>query len=92
MVNVAEIYLQLFYKEGGRYALKHPPPLIHYSTATATRLAIARAFLARFARGRIHGTRVIAFCLPSAIGTRHFIRVHFYQFFKLLSALCAFIL
>ena len=79
---------------------KEPPPstktlfyIIHNRlSATATRLAIARAFLARFARGRIHGTRVIAFCLPSAIGTRHFIRVHFYQFFKLLSALCAFIL
>ena len=58
----------------------------------ATGLAIARAFLARLTGGRIHGTRVVAFCLPATVGANHLIRVYFYQLVKAFSAVFAFVL
>ena len=60
--------------------------------AAATGLAIARAFLARFSRGRIHGTRVVAFRVPSTVGTNHLIRVYLHQLVKAFSAVFAFVL
>ena len=60
--------------------------------AAATGLAVARAFLAGFARGRIHGTRVVAFRLPTTIGTDHLIRVYLHQLVKAFSAVFAFVL
>ena len=92
MVNVAEIYLHLLYKEGGRYALKHPPPLIHYSTTTAARLAISRTFFASFARRWIHSAWIITLRFAATIRANNFVRIYFHQFFKTFLALRAFIL
>lgn len=52
----------------------------------AARFTIPRTFLARFARGGIHDSVVIAFRFSAAIGTNHRIRVRFHQFFKTFAA------
>ena len=62
------------------------------SMTTAARLAISRAFFARFARRGIHCAVIIAFCFASAIGTNDFIRVYFHQLVKTFSAIFAFVL
>jgi hypothetical protein len=67
-------------------------PILIQSLATAASFAISRAFLARLARRGIHFARIIALRFAAAIGTKHFIRVHTYQFFKTLSASFAFVL
>ena len=61
-------------------------------STTAAGFAISTAFFALFSRRRVHGTRVIAFRLPSAIGARHFIRIHFHQFLKAFSTRFTFVL
>lgn len=56
-------------------------------TATATRLAVPRTFLARLPRRGIHSARVITFGFPSAIGTFYLVEITFYKLVELLSAL-----
>ena len=59
---------------------------------TAAGFTIPRAFFRALPRGRIHRARIIALRLAAAIGARHFVRVHFHQLFKTLSASRTFIL
>ena len=59
---------------------------------TATGFTIPRAFFRALPRGRIHRARIIALRLAAAIRARHFVRVHFHQLFKTLSASGTFIL
>ena len=60
--------------------------------ATAAGFTIPRAFFRALPRGRIHRARIIALRLAAAIRARHFVRVHFHQLFKTLSASRTFIL
>ena len=65
---------------------------LNFSMATAAGFTISRTFFRALPRGGIHRARIIAFRLTAAIGTRHFVRVHFHQLFKTLSASGTFIL
>ena len=62
------------------------------SMTAAAGLAIARTFLARLPRRRIHGTRVVALRLSPTVGTEHLIAVNLYQLVKPFPTVFAFVL
>ena len=68
-------------------------PFTYYLLSTSPAgLAISRTFLTRLPRRSIHCACIITFRFSTAIRTNYFIRVHFHQFIKPLSALFAFVL